>query len=309
MNKLSAIDMRKFIRGIVKENEPMTMHTTYGVGGPADIYIEPADEADLIELLKWTNEQGVPWVVIGDGTNLLVSDIGIRGVVIRMSKPFSRVTIDGERVIAGSGAILAKVIDAAVDAGLSGLEYATAVPGTIGGAVIMNAGTHLGYVGNSVEEVRVIKADGTVENLSHDDLKFSYRRSALQGDKSRVVTQATFRLQPGDKEYMVRMVQQLKQRRNETQPTIGRSCGCVFKNPDGGKAGQLIEQAGLKGKRLGDAMIPDRHANFILNTANATAADIRGLAEEVRAIVQEKFGIRLEYEVRVIGDWTGFEKA
>lgn len=309
MIRLSADELRGFVRGIIKENEPMSLHTTYGIGGPADVYVEPADEEDLATLFKWVNENKIPHLILGGGANLLVSDAGVRGIVIQLGRPFSTWKIEGERLTAGAGALLVKVIDASVQAGLKGLEVATGVPGTVGGAVIMNAGTHRGWVGDVIENVRVIRSDGSFQLLAKEDLDFSYKHSALQGDATRIITKVTFKLEPGDKEHLVRTVQMLKRRRNDSQPTVGKSCGCVFKNPEGGSAGLLIDEARLKGKRRGDAVISDVHANFILNMGNATASDIRSLAEEVRDIVQEKHGVKLEYEVRIVGDWTDFEEA
>lgn len=309
MNTLLADELRQFVRGIVKQNEPMAHHTTFGVGGPADVYVEPADEEDLAELLKWTHENGIPWMVLGAGANMLVSDSGIRGLVIRMGKPFARVKIEGEKIFCGAGASLDKVVDMAVQAGLAGLEYATAVPGTIGGAILMNAGTYRGWVGDVVETVRVLRVDGHREELSREDMQFSYKHTVLMGDTSRIITSVTFILKPGIKEEMVRTVQQLKRRRNETQPAEGRSAGCMFKNPEGMSAGWMIQEAGLKGMRIGGALVSDKHANFILNIDNASASDLRRLSEEVRKIVEQKFGITLEYEVRLVGDWTGFEEA
>jgi UDP-N-acetylmuramate dehydrogenase len=304
MQTASIVDeLKSVVRGIIKTDEPMGRHTTIGVGGPADIYIEPNDEEDLSKILAWTYEREVPLFVLGDGANLLVSDKGIRGVVVRMGRPFSYIKVDGELVIAGAGAKLAKVIDAAVKEGLAGLEVATAIPGTVGGALVMNAGTHLGDIGPAVESVRALKRDGSLWVMSRGDMHFSYRHSVLQDDKSLFVTQATFHLCPGNKQDLVRTVESLRHRRTTTQPTIGRSAGCMFKNPEGDKAGRMIDELGFKGKMRGDAMVSDRHANFVMNMGNATASDIRGLAEEVRQAVKDRYGVELEYEVRVVGDW------
>jgi UDP-N-acetylmuramate dehydrogenase len=301
---ISASDLKKVIRGVVKDNEPMSMHTTYGVGGPADVYVEPADGDDLAVLLEWLRSHDLPWFVFGGGANLLVADKGIRGVVIHMGKAFSRLNVSGDRLNAGAGAVLAKVILAAAEAGLSGLEFATAVPGSVGGAIVMNGGTHLGRVGGCVEYVNVVTDEGKHLIMTQEDLQFDYRWSVLQTDKTKIVTDVTFQLKPSSKADVMRIVEQLRQRRAVTQPTLGRSAGCMFKNPPGDKtSGWLIEDAGLKGARIGDALVSDRHANFILNVGNATAKDIRQLAEDVRETIIEKFDIELEFEVRVVGDW------
>jgi UDP-N-acetylmuramate dehydrogenase len=297
-------DVRKFVRGIVKDNEMMSLHTTYGVGGPADTYVEPADADDLAELVAWATRNNVSWLVFGGGANLLVSDSGIRGLVIHLGRTFSKIRVEGERVIAGAGAILQKVIQASADAGLSGLEFATAVPGTVGGAIVMNAGTHLGRVGDVVESVEVVTDAGERLVLGRDAFEFDYRWSNLQVDKTKIVTEVTFGLKRSSKPEVMRVVEHLRQRRAQTQPTLGRSAGCMFKNPPGDKTcGWLIDEAGLKGTRIGDAMVSDRHANFILNVGSATASDLRAVADTVRGRIKEIYGIELEFEVRIVGDW------
>ena len=299
-----ADQIRRFCRGIVHADEPMSVHTTFGIGGPADVYIEPADADDLSAVIAWVYQRTVPWFVFGGGANLLVSDRGIRGLAIRMGKPFSFIKVEGSRVIAGAGAVLAKVIAAAADAGLTGLEYATAVPGTVGGAIVMNAGTHLGRVGDAVERVSVVTNEGSLCDLSPDQLDFSYRWSGLQADKSKIVVEVAFGLRPGERSQIVQVIEQLKHRRAVTQPTEGRSAGCIFKNPEGPHtAGWMIDHSGLKGQRIGDAVVSDTHANFILNVGQATAADVRALAERVRGAVKAEYGAELDYEVRLVGEW------
>lgn len=297
-------DVRQIVRGAVREHEPMSLHTTYGIGGPADIFVEPADGDDLAALVRWTHDRGLPWFAFGGGANLLVSDKGVRGIVIHLGKPFAFVKIEGTHLTAGAGSILAKVIQAAADAGLSGLEFATAVPGSVGGAIVMNGGTHLGRVGDVVEYVNVVNSSGDRLVMNKEDLQFDYRWSVLQTDKSKIVVDVTFELKPTSRVEVMKVVEHLRKRRATTQPTLGRSAGCMFKNPLGDRtSGGLIDDAGLKGARVGDAVVSDRHANFILNSGNATAADIKALADKVRAAVLDKFGVELEFEVRVVGDW------
>ena len=296
--------LRRITRGIVKSAEPMSKHTSFGIGGPADIYVEPADGDDLAALVAWANGRGVPWCVFGDGANVLVSDKGIRGLAIRMGRPFRRVRTDGQRVVAGSGAKLDKVVSAAVEAGLSGLEQVAGIPGTVGGAIAMNAGTYRGQVGDALERVSVVTSDGARSELYPEDLEFGYRWSIFQADQTKIIVEATFRLEPGDRDELVRTAQSVRRRRSLNLPAEGRSAGCIFKNPGGDQsAGQLIDQAGLKGARVGDAVVSDKHANFILNMGGASAADVRALAEKVRETVHAEFGIALEYEVRIVGDW------
>jgi UDP-N-acetylmuramate dehydrogenase len=298
-----AEDIRKTVRGIVKPNEPMAKHTTFGIGGPADVYIEPADADDLAAVITWANANQVPWFVFGDGANLLVSDKGIRGIVIRTGKPFMKAKFDGDRVTVGSGAKLDKIVSLTVNAGLGGLENAAGIPGTIGGAIVMNAGTYRGQIGDVVEIVRVVTCEGKQLDMTPDDLQFKYRWSVFQTDKSKIIVESVLKLVPGNKEELVRTAENIRRRRNVNLPTVGRSAGCVFKNPDGHSAGQLIDEAGLKGTRCGDALVADKHANFILNMGNASAADVHTLAEQVRTTIKQKFDIDLNYEVRIVGDW------
>lgn len=295
-------DIRKITRGIVKLNEPMSKHTTFCIGGPADIYIEPTDADDLAAIMSWVNEQRMTWLVFGDGANVLVADRGVRGVVIRMGKPFTGIRIEGERVIAGSGAKLDKLVTLTTNAGLGGLESAAAIPGSVGGAIVMNAGTYRGQIGDVVERVSVVTSEGKRLDMIPEDLQFSYRWSVFQEDKSKIIVETALRLTPGDRDELVRAAEFIRHRRSVNLPG-GRSAGCVFKNPDGRSAGQLIDEAGLKGLSVGDAIVAEKHGNFILNNGGATAADVRALAEMVRGAIKEKFDIDLIYEVRIVGDW------
>lgn len=296
-------ELKRIVRGIVKINEPMAKHTTFGIGGPADIYIEPADADDLAAVMAWVNRQQIPWFAFGDGANLLVADKGIRGVVIRMGKPFTKIAIDDERVTAGSGAKLDKAVSITVDAGLAGMENIAGIPGTVGGAIVMNAGTYRGEIGDIVELVRVVTDEGEQLELNPDDLGFRYRWSVFQTDKSKIITEAILHLRPGNRDELVQTAEAIRARRNVNLPTTGRSAGCMFKNPDSQSAGQLIDQAGLKGTRIGDAVVADKHGNFIMNAGTASAADIRALAEQVRSEIKQKFDVELSYEVRIVGDW------
>ncbi len=299
-----AVDIKQFLRGVVKENEMMSLHTTYGVGGPADVYVEPADADDVAELMAWATRNEIPWIVFGGGANLLVSDKGIRGLVIHLGRAFAKIRVEENQMIAGAGAILQKVIQASADAGLSGLEFATAVPGTVGGAIVMNGGTHLGRVGDVVESVEIVTGTGEKVLFSREDLEFDYRWSMLQTDKTKIVTEATFGLKRSSKLAVMRIVEQLRQRRAQTQPTLGRSAGCMFKNPPGDRtAGWLIDEAGLKGTRIGDAMVSDRHANFIINVGSSSATQLKAVADLVHAKIKEVYDIDLEFEVRIVGDW------
>lgn len=291
------------MRARVLENERMSGHTTLGVGGPADVFVEVETEDDLAALMGCISRAGLPWIVIGDGANLLVSDKGIRGVVISLAGEFEDVDVRPPIVQAGASARISAVADVAAENDLSGLEGVGTVPGTVGGAIVMNAGTHRGYIDEVTESVSVVTSTGEKRVLPREECGFTYRGSRFQTDQPMIVTGATFRLQPGDGAAIRRHLEQVRRHRAESQPQ-GMSAGCFFKNPESFRgAGGLIESAGGKGLREGRAVVSDIHANFIINEGGATAADLRNLAERVRDLVREKHGIELEYEVRMIGEW------
>jgi UDP-N-acetylmuramate dehydrogenase len=295
--------VRRVVRARVLENERMSGHTTLGVGGPADVFVEVETEDDLAALMGCISRAGLPWIVIGDGANLLVSDKGIRGVVISLAGEFEDVDVRPPIVQAGASARISAVADVAAENDLSGLEGVGTVPGTVGGAIVMNAGTHRGYIDEVTESVSVVTSTGEKRVLPREECGFTYRGSRFQTDQPMIVTGATFRLQPGDGAAIRRHLEQVRRHRAESQPQ-GMSAGCFFKNPESFRgAGGLIESAGGKGLREGRAVVSDIHANFIINEGGATAADLRNLAERVRDLVREKHGIELEYEVRMIGEW------
>jgi UDP-N-acetylmuramate dehydrogenase len=298
----------------VRENEPMSVHTTLGVGGPADVFVEVPTESDLISLMKYLSRCQLPWMVIGDGTNLLVSDLGIRGVVISLTGDFREVRVMEPYIEAGASAKLSTVADLAAEHNLAGFEPVGVVPGTVGGAIVMNAGTHAGYIDQVIQKVYAISSSGKPLEFSREECEFSYRNSRFQNDKSLIITRALLRLYPGDGVEIRKLLDRIRRHRAESQPS-GKSAGCFFKNLSvqgksaqvGGdycvSAGKLIEQAGCKGLSQGDAIVSDVHANFIINRGSATAVDILCLAERVRQIVKEKTGVELEYEVRIVGEW------
>lgn len=303
LNIESTEEIARLARGIVKLDEPMYKHTTFGIGGPADVYIEPADADDLSAIMAKVSDHNLPWFVFGDGANLLVSDKGIRGVVIKLGKAFSEVKIDGEIVTVGCAARLDKLVSQTCEAELAGLEYAAAIPGTVGGAIVMNAGTYLGQIGDVIERVSVVTCDSTRLYMTPEDLHFRYRWSVFQEDCGKIIVEAVMRMKPGKRNELVKVAEGIRAKRGTNLPT-GRSAGCVFKNPGGEfSAGQLIDKAELKGTSVGDAVVADKHANFIVNNGNATAADVHTLAEKVRGIVRDQFGVELIYEVRIVGDW------
>lgn len=299
---MSRVEELRKIANRVIENEPMAGHTTLGVGGPTDYFVEVADDNELASLMRHIVSNALPWMVLGDGTNLLVSDKGVRGVVIQLGDQFERIAVDGNVITAGSAARISSVADTAAKHGLSGLAGVGTVPGSVGGAVVMNAGTHQGYIDEVTESVSVVTESGEKRTLSREECGFTYRNSRFQGDRSLIITTAAFALRPGDGKAIEEHLESVRRHRSETQPQ-GKSAGCFFKNPPNASAGKLIELAGAKGLREGGAEVSPIHANFIINTGSATASDLRNLAERVRAMVREKHGIELEYEVRLVGEW------
>ena len=289
------------IEGKILYNEPMKNHTTWRIGGPAEVLVEPASRKDIALLLKFAKESGQPLTVIGNGSNLLVGDSGIKGVVIKIGDALGRVRIVEEKLIAEAGAKLGRVTAIAQAAGLGGLEFAVGIPATIGGAVTMNAGANGVSMADIVDTVTVIDYDVRERVFGVEELSFGYRTSLLQ-QLPAIVVEIVLRLTRRDPIEIRRRGEEFLRRRRITQPLEYPSAGSVFKNPPGDAAGRLIELAGAKGLRIGDAMVSEKHANFIVNLGNAQARDVLLLIERVREMVREKFGIQLELEVKVIGD-------
>lgn len=295
-------DLRSIVGDRVRENEPMSRHTTLGVGGPADYFVEVISEDELSALMAYVSSNSLDWMVIGDGANLLVADKGIRGVVIRMGGALREVTVDRNVVTAGSAATISGTADIAAQHDLGGLEGVGDVPGSVGGAIVMNAGTHRGYIDQVTRSVSVVTSTGEKRAFPHEKCGFSYRGSRFQTDRSMLITFVTLELQPGDGKAILENLQAIRRRRWEKQPT-GKSAGCFFKNLPDQSAGKLIEAAGAKGMREGGAVVSDIHANFIMNDDNATASDLYKLSRRVRDLVREVHGVELEYEVRLVGEW------
>jgi len=299
----AAETIRKITGARVIEREPMSRHTTLGVGGPADIFVEVSTIGQLSLLMRYLGSEQMPWMVLGDGANLLVSDRGVRGVVIHLIGDLESIWAEGNLVRAGAAARVARVADFAAARGLGGLEGPGVVPGTIGGGIVMNAGTNEGgYIDQVVESVFVVDSDGEHYELSAEECGLRYRKSVFQDDRSRVIASASLRLKTGSAEEIRRSLEACRKRRLQVHPQ-GRSAGCFFKNPSGSHAGYLIEISGGKGMREGGAVVSDLHGNFIMNDGGATASDLVRLAERVRELIREKHGIELEYEVRLVGEW------
>lgn len=284
-----------------KMDEPMSLHTTWRIGGCADVFVMPHTMDELIGALVAAKSIGLPWTVIGRGSNLLVLDGGVRGLVVKLHDSFAQQYIEGHSMVALSGRSIVSLANIAVKHGLAGLEFATGIPGSVGGAVMMNAGAHGGQVSDVLEWAEVVDADGALLRLTHQELRFGYRYSVLKDDP-KIVVRAKFNLSAGDANELMSKVKTWSQRRLATQPLSLPNCGSVFRNPEGAHAAQLIEAAGLKGYRHGDAQISEKHANFIVNLGAATAEDVLWLIDYAQRTIQEKYGLQLETEVRVVGE-------
>ncbi|MCL6445796.1 MAG: UDP-N-acetylmuramate dehydrogenase [Alicyclobacillus sp.] len=285
----------------IKLNEPLARHTTWRIGGPADVFVTPASVEELQAAMRVARQLELPWTVIGKGSNLLVQDAGIRGLVIKMGEGLSAVSIEGCELMALAGRSYMSAANMAIKQGLGGLEFAAGIPGTVGGAVMMNAGAHGGETKDVLIWADVLDDDGVVRRLTNSDLQFGYRYSILK-DHPRIVVAAAFKLYPDDTAAMTERRNAWLRRRANTQPLSLPNCGSVFRNPEGTHAGFLIESAGLKGLRRGGAQISDKHANFIVNTGNASASDVLWLMRHAQETVRKQFGIELETEVRIVGE-------
>jgi UDP-N-acetylmuramate dehydrogenase len=297
---------------VIKPQVSLSTHTSFRVGGPAEFYVAPRTTDELVESLAWARSEGLPITMLGAGSNLLVSDRGLPGLVV--STRFMRhieFDLETAQVTVGAGEMIPRLAGQIAERGWSGFEWAVGIPGTIGGAVVMNAGAHTGCMADVLVNAHVLTVSGEVKILTPAEIGYAYRTSKLQGDTSltlperiQMVTQATLQLQPGANPESVRAAtrQHLTQR-HSTQPYDMPSCGSVFRNPTPHKAGWLIEQSGLKGYQIGGAQVANRHANFILNCGGATATDIFRLIHHVQEKVDTQWSLKLEPEVKIIGDF------
>lgn len=283
------------------EKEPMKKHTTFRVGGPADVLIQPRKE-ELPGVLELCRRQEVPFYVIGNGSNLLVGDKGIRGVVLEMSAGEEAVTVKGTVLRAAAGVMLSKAANAAAAAGLTGMEFAAGIPGTVGGAVVMNAGAYGGEMKDILVSVTVVDEHGITKEVNAGDLELGYRRSNILKNHW-IVTEAVLQLNEGEETAIREKMNTLAAQRREKQPLQYPSAGSTFKRPEGYFAGKLIMDAGLRGYRRGGAQVSEKHCGFVINSGDATAADIRRLMEDVTAEVKRQFGVTLELEVKMLGEF------
>lgn len=287
--------------GEVRLQEPLAPYTTWKIGGPADVLLIPGSKEQLVAAVKLLHTHGIPWMALGRGSNMLVADKGVRGVVIKLGDALETVRIEGESIVAGGAYSFIKLSVIAGKQGLTGLEFAGGIPGTVGGAVYMNAGAHGSDVSRILQRAEVLLPDGELVTLQNEDLAYAYRHSILQTSPG-IVTEAEFRLRYGDRKEIAAAMAAYKDRRLRTQPLQLACAGSVFRNPEGHHAAKLIEEAGLKGLRVGGAEVSPLHANFIVNTGQATAYDVLTLIEQVKETVRTRFGVTLVPEVLVVGE-------
>jgi UDP-N-acetylmuramate dehydrogenase len=280
---------------------PLAELTSFRIGGPADLFVNVEDEAELMHAKAAAYRASVPCFCLGAGTNLLVSDRGMRGLVVRLGEGFGKIKIDDTKVVAGAGAAFGALVEAVVDRGLEGLEFGEGIPGTVGGGLVMNAGAFGGEIAKVVTLVHGVTEAGEAIALTKDDVKFAYRRTELPPHF--IITRVDFELARGDRARLSARVAELKAKRASRQPRGVPNAGSIFKNPPGNFAGKLLEGAGLKGTRLGGAAFSDQHANFIVNLGGAQAAEVLALIDLARVKVKEQSGVLLEPEVRLVGDW------
>ena len=292
-------ELKSIVKGNLLENEPMSKHTTYGIGGPAMAYVTPKDRFDLSSILKFSTKNEIPVYFVGTGSNLLVADNGIEGIVITPAKSLKQLEIKKNWVVAESGVMLGKLVKECIKHNLTGLESLIGVPGTLGGALVMNAGAFGGEISNFLESVDIMTMSGEINTFSNSDIDFSYRFSSFKKDE--FILLARFKLQTEVPEIINHKKLKASSGRKTNQPLRYRSAGSVFKNHKDYAAGYLIDNAGLKGTKIGDAEISTHHANFFINHGNASASDISALIRLAREAVLKKFDIELELEIQTLG--------
>lgn len=280
--------------------EPMADHTTFRIGGPADCFVQIGSKEQLVRVQGYLMKVGLPFFILGNGSNLLVSDRGYRGIVLQIGQKMSRIEVDGNVITAQAGALLAQVARTALEHSLTGLEFASGIPGTIGGGVVMNAGAYGGELSGVVTRVSVVNGEGECMELDNPSMEFGYRTSVIR-DNPFTVTEVALKLAEGDREEIRAKMEELSARRREKQPLEYPSAGSAFKRPQGYFAGKLIMDAGLRGFRIGGARVSEKHCGFIVNTGSATAEDVRDVMGEVRERVKERFHVELEPEILFLG--------
>ncbi|MBV1816537.1 UDP-N-acetylmuramate dehydrogenase [Anaerosalibacter bizertensis] len=286
--------------GKVLLDEPMKNHTSFKIGGPADIMIIPGNEKELIEGIKICKDNNINYYIMGNGSNLLVSDKGIEGVVIKISEEFGDIVVNDTTIKAESGALLTVVSKKALKNSLTGLEFASGIPGSIGGAITMNAGAYGGEMKDIVTKVRCLNSDGNIVEYSNEEMKFRYRKSRVE-EEGLIVLSVEMELEKGDYKTIEERMRELTEKRTSKQPLHLPSAGSTFKRPEGYFAGKLIDDSGLRGIRHGGAQVSEKHCGFIVNIDKATSEDVRTLIRTVQKIVKDNYGVELETELKIIG--------
>lgn len=293
-------DLQKLCRD-VRAREPLRRHVSFRIGGPADVLVLPRSTDELRKVVDWLFAHNVPFTILGQGSNVLIADAGVRGIVLKLGKGLDRFSFNGTRLVSECGAGLPHLARAAATKGLAGLEFAAGIPASLGGAVVMNAGAHGHAMAEVLHEVRVLAPEGE-QVLASRDLGFAYRTTVLQARRA-VVLEATMELAQSDPVTVRTRTEEWLRHRSDTQPIGPPSSGCIFRNPQGDHAGRLIDLAGGKGLAIGGARVSEIHANYIINTGEATSADVVGLLHKVSELVAEKFGVRLEPEIKLVGEF------
>jgi UDP-N-acetylmuramate dehydrogenase len=294
-------ELRENFRERLKLNQSLAEFTSFRIGGPADWLVTVESEAELMRAKSAAHRAGVPAFCLGHGTNLLVSDRGIRGLVIRLGAGFNQISIDDVKVSAGAGVDFGELVETVVERGLEGLEFGEGIPGTVGGGLVMNAGAFGGEIARVVTFVHGVTAEGEARALTHEEVNFAYRRTNLPAHF--VISRVEFELRHSDCDKLRARVMEVRAKRAARQPRGVPNAGSIFKNPPGNFAGRLLEAAEMKGLRIGGAAFSEQHANFIVNLGGARAADVHALIEMARAKVKESSGVLLEPEVKLVGDW------
>lgn len=289
---------------IIREQEPLSAHTTFRIGGPAAYYLIPENRDEVSEALGFAKEKGLPFYVLGRGSNMLFDDEGYPGVIVEIGRGMEQMSVEKEldetvRVVAQAGITMSSMAMQLAEAGLTGFEFAGGIPGTLGGGITMNAGAYGGEIRDCIQDATVMTESGGILVLTRDQLELGYRTSVIQHERY-LVLEGSFLFKKGEKEEILSRMRELNQRRRDKQPLEYPSAGSTFKRPEGYFAGKLIEDAGLRGYRVGDAQVSEKHCGFVVNRGNATAAEVRQLIRDVQEQVQEKFQVRLEPEVRII---------
>lgn len=294
-------DLRSVVSGTIKANESMQNHTSWKIGGPAEVFVEPQSLKDLQSIFIYARENGIDLTVIGHGSNLLVSDLGVKGIVVKIGRGMDYFSVQGNRITAGAGVKLARLAALARENALEGFEFAAGIPGTVGGALAMNAGANNWCMADLVSEVLTIDNSGNIRKYMASELDFSYRSSELR-EKSLTVVEAVFEGVKGNRETIKKVTEDNLGKRKKTQPLNYPNAGSVFKNPPGDSAGRLIEMVGAKGLAVGDAQVSTKHANFFINRKRATARDMLILIKKVQSLVWKEYGINLCLEVQLVGE-------